>query len=190
MGKLLITAIIVASGILCSCGQSENGVLDGYKEISVDDVSYDLYVPEDWVVDAQRAYTSAHKNETTPANISVMAHELTSKTIFKDDEYDIYWKNSVEPSLKQMFPDLEYVTEAGAYKLDNNSKDAAQYIYTFTVDHGKDSDGTDQKVKYKVQQIILKDETTLYTLTYTASEDQYSEYETEVSDIWYNFRLH
>ena len=183
-----ITAAIVLSLIFCSCGESNNDALPGYKEISAEEVSYDLYVPEGWVVDEQRGYTSAHISDMDTSNISVMAYELSRDTLFPDNEYSTYWKNTVEPSLKQMFPDLEYVTECENYKLDQ--RDAAQYIYTFTVDHGKDNDGTEQKVKYKVQQIILKDGFYVYTLTYTAREDQYSAHETEVSDIWYNFRLH
>ena len=176
--KFCSAALIIAAA-LTSCGSSENGALPGYKEISNDGVSYDLYVPDEWVVDEQTAYTSAHRSTTDPSNISVMAMELTNANNF--EKYEDFWRNSCEPSLKVMFPDLEYVTECKSFILDG--VEAAEYVYTVTMNHGNGNDGAPIKVKYKYQQIIAKKGDTVYTLTFTANEQLYDEAAQDVAAI-------
>lgn len=182
----LITATIALTLSMTSCTSSDGGALPGYKEISNEGVSYDLYVPDEWVVDEQTAYTSAHRSITDPSNISVMALELTSSNNF--EAYEDYWKNSCEPSLKAIFPDLEYEAECRNFILDGIQ--SAEYIYTGTTSHGNGEDGSPIKVKYKFQQIIAKKNGTVYTLTFTANEQLYDEAAEEVAAIWSNFRFH
>ena len=182
----LSAAALTVTALLCSCGGSDGGALPGYKEISNEGVSYDLYVPDEWVIDEQTAFTAAHRSTTDPSNISVMALELTNANNF--ESYDEYWKKSVEPSLKAMFPTIEYVTECKSYNLDGI--EAAEYVYTTTVHHGYNPDGTASEVKYKYQQIIAKKNGTVYTLTFTANEQLYDGAAEEVAAIWSNFRFH
>jgi len=185
----IAAAAFMLSLMLTSCGDSENEVVSGYKEISLEQVGYDLYVPEEWIVDSQTSYTSAHRGDRDPSSISVMAHNLTTDTNYS--AYADYWKSNCEDQLKQMFPDITYERECSPYILAMNpDQEAVEYIYTVTVDHGTDAEGNELKVKYKHQQILVKRDATIYTLTFTATEAMYDDAIEEVTAIWNNVVFH
>ena len=185
----LAAAALLLGLTLSSCGSSDGSVVDGYKEISIENAGYDLYVPEEWIVDSQTAYTSAHRSDRDPSNISVMAHNLTVDTNYAS--YGDYWKSNCEQQLKQMYPDIEYIKEGTPYTLAmNQNQDAAEYVYTVTASHGIDPDGKEVTVKYKIQQILVKRDATIYSLTYTATEEMFDEAIEEVTAIWNNVVFH
>ena len=181
----IIAALAIAATTLVSCGSSEVVIHSGYKEISSEDVSYDLFVPETWIVDRQDSYTAAHRSGMDASNISVMAYELPSDKNFT--AYEDYWK-TYEPTLKAVFTDLEYISENEKRTVSNI--EAAEYVYTATMNHGLDSDGTESIVPYKIQQILVKKEGTIYILTYTAQQAAYDDAFEEVNNIWDYFCFH
>jgi len=58
------------------------------------------------------------------------------------------------------------------------------------MNHGLDSAGKPNEVKYKVQQILTRKNATLYTLTYMATEKQFDINAAEVAEIWGYTRFH
>lgn len=182
--KLAAAALTLAL-TLGSCGASEGAALPGYKEISNEDVSYDLFVPDEWIVDRADNYTLAHRSDSDTSNISVMAYELTSANNF--ESYEDYWK-IYEPTRTSVFPDLEYIKEGESFTLDGI--EAAEYVYTASMNHGLDADGNESIVPYKFQQIVAKKGSRVYILTFTAQTAAYDEASEEVAAIWSNFRFH
>ena len=67
--------LIIVAGIITSCGASPV-TITGFKKISDDGVSYDLFVPDEWIADISTGVTSAYYSSLDTSNISVMAFEL------------------------------------------------------------------------------------------------------------------
>lgn len=163
----IIAILCVLALALCgmfSCGEESSAPM-GFKEISDEALTYHLYVPDDWTADLSTGITSAYYSGIDPSNISVTAFELDYGITSLDD----YWA-MIEPDLKAVFPDLEYVDQSDA-KLDG--VDAKQYIYTASMS-GK---------SYKFMQLIAVKSNTIYTFTYTAEADKYDEHIEDVLAI-------
>ena len=159
----LAIALVLASALLFSCGKANSGTAPmGFKEISNDGVTYDLYVPDEWTADISTGVTSAYYSGRDPSNISMMAFELDRTFTGVAD----YWA-SYEPDLKAMFPDLEY-TDQSEVTLDGVP--AMQYIYT----------GTLSDLTYKIMQLVAIKDNTIYIFTYTATVDKY---DTHIEDV-------
>ncbi len=179
MKKLIkITAAALFSILLClqlaSCqNEGESDVPTGFKEISSDDVTYDLFVPEEWTADISTGVTAAYYSGQDPSNISLMAQELDRSV----DSVEEYWAK-YEPSLKSVFPDLEYVGEPDSGTLDGVP--AVQYTYTATVTN----------TAYKFMQLVAFKDSTVYVFTYTATADNYDTHIGEIIDILKNFKFH
>lgn len=171
ISALVAAALMMAT--LVSCGEDTDSAPLGFKEISNDGVSYDLYVPDEWTTDISTGVTAAYYSGIDPSNISMMAFELSGKEVTSIADYWAIY----EPSLKAMFPDLEYVGEPDEVTLDEVP--AMQYIYT----------GTVADVQYKLMQIVAIKNASVYIFTYTAETAKYDEHIEDVLAIldYFNF---
>lgn len=191
----LILAALMAALTVASCGQSDTDAPLDYKEISSDDVEYDLYVPEEWQEDITTGMTAAYYSSQDPSNISMIAFELdgTVKTI------EDYW-NSYLPSLVAVFPDIAFENvpeeESETTEGDPSGTEAVKvgepeqltlggvpalaYNYTASM----------SGVKYKFYQVIAFRSARVYIFTYTAETANYDSHIEDVVGILGNFRFH
>lgn len=186
----LITALTVAS-----CGQSNEDAPLDYKEISSDDVEYDLYVPEEWQEDITTGMTAAYYSSQDPSNISMIAFELdgTVKTV------EDYW-NSYLPSLIAVFPDIAFENvpaeesettaddsaETEAVKVGEPEQLTLDGVPALAYNYTASMSGT----KYKFYQVIAFRNAQIYIFTYTAEVTNYDSHIEDVVGILGNFRFH
>ena len=160
----LIATALAAATLLCACTQTDGEAPMGYKEISNDGVSYDLYVPDEWIADVSTGMTAAYCSNADPSSVSMIAFDLDN-----DDPKTVedYWAK-YEPSLKALFTDFEYVGEPDNTKLDDT--DAIAYTYT----------GTLTGTQYKMMQVVTIKDAQVYIFTYTATAEKYDAHFDEV----------
>ncbi len=161
----LLCVILTAAALFCGCTQQDGEAPMGFKEISNDGVSYNLYVPDEWISDISTGVTAAYYSNVDPSNVSVIAFDLTADTA---TNIEGYWA-TYEPSLKALFSNFEYVGEPDKIKLDGT--DATAYTYT----------GTLTDVQYKVMQVVTIKDAQVYVFTYTATAEKY---DTHFEDVW------
>ena len=160
-----LAAVLMSASVFTSCGKEATTIL-GFKEISDDGVSYDLFVPDEWVSDISTGVSAAYYSAIDPSNISVMAFELDNEVRSLPEYWETY-----EPGLKAVFPDLTYVGEPEETKLDGVP--AMQYIYT----------GTMANTNYKIMQIVSMHDARVHIFTYTAETVKYDEHIEDVLAI-------
>ncbi len=167
----LIITLLLALTMLASCTQADPTAPMGFKRISNDGVTYNLYVPDEWISDVSTGVTSAYFDARDPSNISMMAFGLDG-TIFSVEDY---WKN-YEPDLKAIFPDLEYV-DTDEITLDGVP--GMQYIYTASM----------SDLNYKIMQLVTIKDNQVYIFTYTATTDMYDKHIEDVIAILDHFEF-
>ncbi len=161
----LLAVILAATTVFCACGRQEGEAPMGFKEISNDGVSYNLYVPDEWISDISTGVTAAYYSNVDPSNISMIAFDLTANDT---PTVEGYWEK-YEPSLKTLFTDFEYVGEPDKTTLDG----VEATVYTYT--------GTMTDVQYKIMQVVAIRNAQVYIFTYTASADKY---DSHFEDVW------
>lgn len=161
----LLSALLLAVSLLSACGEQTTEIM-GFKEISAEGHSYNLFVPDEWVTNASDGVTSAYVAANDRSNVSVTAFALTNdiSTIDKLWEYN-------EPALKAVYPDLEYICNGVETTLDGAA--AKEYIYT----------GTMTGTKYTFRQIIALYKGDFYIFTYTADSEKYAEHQEDIQAI-------
>ncbi len=198
----LILAALITVLTAASCAQSDTDAPLDYKEISSDDVEYDLYVPEEWQPDISTGMTAAYYSSQDPSNISMIAFELdgTVKTI------EDYW-NSYLPSLIAVFPDIAFENVPAEEDDSANVSETAEgetTAETETVKVGEPEhltlDGVPalaysytasmSGVNYKFYQVISFHSAQIYIFTYTAEVANYDAHIEDVVGMLGNFRFH
>ncbi len=169
----LIFAVILSTSVMVSCGNVDSDAPMGFKEISDEGVTYDLFVPEEWTADISTGVTAAYYSGKDPANISLIAYELDGSVTSIADYWETY-----EPSLKAVFSDLEYIHDPEELELDGVP--AVQYVYT----------GTMVNMSYKFMQIVAFKDAKVYIFTYTAEESRYDAHFEDIIAILAEFRFH
>lgn len=166
--SVLTAAVLAAILLLCACGSNDDSAPElGWKEISNDGVSYNLYVPDEWISDISTGMTAAYVSNVDSSNISVIAFDLPSGEVTTIADY---WK-TYEPGLKAVFTDFAYVGEADQTKLDD--ADALAYTYT----------GTVAGTEYKIMQVVALKDAQVYIFTYTATAERYDSHFEDVFAI-------
>lgn len=201
----LILAAIMTALTVSSCAESDTDAPLDYKEISSDDVEYDLYVPEEWHEDITTGMTAAYYSSQDPSNISMIAFELDGTVKSIED----YW-NSYLPSLIAVFPDIafENVPDGQETAIDETAAESetaeGDSAETEAVRVGEPEqltlDGVPalaygytasmSGIKYKFYQVISFRNATIYIFTYTAEVANYDSHIEDVVGILGNFRFH
>ena len=175
MKKLIALALaaFIGAASLTACAGTDGNAPMGFKEISEEGVTYDLFVPDEWTADISTGVTAAYYSGKDPANISMIGFELDGSVTSIANYWETY-----EPSLKAVFPDLTYVHEPEEFKLDGVT--AMQYVYT----------GTMVDTEYKFMQIVAFKDAKVYIFTYTAEAANYDAHFEDVFAILANFKFH
>ncbi len=160
----LIAVLLLALSLLTGCGKETTEIM-GFKEISIDGHAYDLFVPDEWVLNTSTGVTSAHAaNDKSSISLTVYDIKDGINTI------DALWESN-EPTLKCIFPDLEYICNGVETKLDGVM--AKEYIFT----------GTLAGESYTIRQIIALHDGYFHTFTYTALSDNYESHSEDIKAI-------
>ncbi|MBQ8249568.1 MAG: hypothetical protein IJY93_06780 [Clostridia bacterium] len=160
----LLAAVLLAASLFSGCGEETTEIM-GFKEISADGHAYDLFVPDEWVLNTSTGVTSAY-DANDRSNVSVTVCEVKSDIT----TIDALWAAN-EPTLKAAFTDFEYICNGVETKLDGVI--AKEYIYT----------GTMADETYTQRQIIALHEGYFYTFTYTAFSEKYEEHTEDIQAI-------
>lgn len=169
MAAVLILCFAVA---LASCGDNTSDAPKGMKKIESDFIDYNLYVPEAWTIDTTSGFASAYI-PTDKSSISLLTMTGTRAYSSIDDYVDEY-KNE----LMSTFANVEFIEdECIIGGISFGSIDAARIVYTI-----KTGDST-----YKYMQMVTASGIYVYTLTYTALEENFDEHTEDVANIISNF---
>lgn len=161
----LLAAFLLTASMFTSCGKEATEIM-GFKEISADGHSYDLFVPDEWILNTSTGFTSAYAAPDDRSNVSVTSFVANNEI----SSIDALWE-STEPSLKAVYPDIEYVCSGVETTLDGAP--AKEYIFTGTVD----------EVTYTVRQIVALYKGDFYMFTFTALPDKYEEHTEDIAAI-------
>lgn len=172
---LVISLLITVSVIFTACsGNSQNtdGIPEGMKLFSGENVDYTAYVPETWVVDMSTGTLGAYVSSVDNSNISIAGYVLDEAATTLDQ----YWKN-YEEDYKKTFSDMEYTEDTKDITVD--SLPAKQYTYTATV----------TGIQYKFRQVVCINSGKVYILTYTSTPDLFDSHTDDINDIISTFKF-
>ena len=160
--------------LLCACsggGADENGVSvpSGTQNAAASEASYYMFVPQDWIAQRYGASTMV-----TVSPYSTVSLYMTS---FESDKDVIsYWEES-RADFERALSEFRAEEPNDTY-MDENAAKSFRFF-------GKYEGGTE----YGFLQCIAKKDGRLYVLTYTASMDEFEEYEKSVDGILSYFKF-
>ena len=158
--------------LLCACagGADENGVAvpNGTKNAAASEASYYMFVPTDWLADPY--------GENTMVTVSTYSSVSLSLTSFESDKTpEAYWEESRADFARTL-------TDFRAEEAENASMDGvAAKRFRFFGKYGETEHG--------FMQCVCKKDGRLYVLTYTASMDEFAEYEKSVDGVLSYFKF-
>ncbi|MBP3436990.1 MAG: hypothetical protein J6K61_03670 [Clostridia bacterium] len=152
---------------LAACSGNGDGTPDGFQKASLDKAcSYELYVPESWVVSSgsETDYTMTSIAATDPCSLSVAVVDT-----LVDQTYDTYWQEKQE-EYKKLF-DTFTPDEASAQGAVVNGSNWDGRRYLFNATYGEK--------EYRCMQIFIPHSSSLvegyrlYVVTYMAQKDHF-----------------
>jgi hypothetical protein len=171
-----ITALILALITvltLASCAKEE-GVPDGYKKISDDNIGYSLFVPELW---EESGPSGAIAGAGDTSKVSLMGFDAGEAMNTEE-----VWNTHYE-SLKEAFGEINLISEGKDTYLGKNP--AKEYIYTANI-AGKEYKFL-QIIYFTRNETLISSQPEAYIFTFTATtenfEKHYESDDGEVSEI-------
>jgi len=140
-----------------------DGVPEGMKLVTDNDVAYRFFAPESWVMGDAEAAALVYASDTDRSNVTVMSYDP------KADGYGVadYWEY-VEKHYKDTLTDYTPASEPAAGKM--GGKNATVYEYTYTL----------SGVTYKCRQAMCVYSYMIVVMTYTALPENYDAHLPEV----------
>lgn len=174
--KKILSLILVFSLLLLlvSCGKEPDGIPDGMKPIENENVSYTMFIPEDWIEDLSIGITSAKTSDNSNVSMQMMTPSGSYASA------DAYFRTDYFPKLESTFKSVVLLEEECSITNQTFGADglgAVKYVYTV------ESDGA----TYKIMQYFMVNAGYLYIFTYTAQESLFAEHLEDVSMIVKNF---
>ena len=139
---------------------------EGMKLASNDDVAYRFYVPASWILDKNLPTSSAYVSESDRSNVNVTVYMPEVDHI---ESVDNYWATCLEELKKGM--DIEGEITSTEVTLDG--RPGKTYEYTGVIS-GK---------TYRFAQTITSYRGMIYTVTYTATANNYDTHRAAYADI-------
>lgn len=146
---------------------------EGMKLISTDERPYRFFVPKSWIVNNSTDATAAYASKDDSSNVSVQMYMSDNEKQTVED----YWK-LCEEGYSSIFGE-SYRPVSSADDVEVNGLTGKKYV--FTVKTG----GED----YRIMQVIVQKGVMFYTITYTATEENFDKHMSEVSDMIKNFSV-
>ncbi len=169
--SILVTIFLIITTLLCSCG-GDAEVPAGMKAVeSSDDLSYNFFIPKDWIQDLSTGVVSAYYSTGDTSNISITTYNIDNYEKTLDDYVEEYMtgldENLGEFTLSEGYPQNTLLGGIGASKL--------EYTATFS--------GT----QYKYMQLLCIYRGNMYVFTYTSNAEKYDSHMEEVNFMLDNF---
>ena len=161
---------VFESFLLCEMPEKPNDSITdkktpvGMKIASADQLQYRLYVPTSWVCSSESGVSEAYVDKAGKPNVTVTVFSPSD-----DITVDSYWKMCEEEYGKQ----LSDYTFIGSAERTVAERDAVCYTYTAT--HG----GTSMKL----MQTVIKYQSMMYSITYTATAEDFDTYLADVNSM-------
>ena len=141
---------------------------EGMKACFGKDVAYRFYVPADWVIDPDSPIYAAYVGADR-TSVSVVPYMPTVERLSVAE----YFTMTREQLEKVYGEGAMVVDEEKTHKENLGSREATVYEYTLTIDG----------VVYRYRQYIAAYRSMMYSLTYTATEENFDKHMTELADI-------
>ena len=141
---------------------------EGMKACFGKDVAYRFYVPADWVIDPDSPIYAAYVG-TDRTSVSVVPYMPTVERLSVAE----YFTMTREQLEKVYGEGAMVVDEDKTHKENLGSREATVYEYTLTIDG----------VVYRYRQYIAAYRSMMYSLTYTATEENFDKHTAELADI-------
>ncbi|MBQ9086373.1 MAG: DcrB-related protein [Clostridia bacterium] len=160
---------IISSFVLCEKGTDNGQELvdkntpDGMEIASADQIEYRFYVPKAWVCNADSGVSEAYYPESGKPNVTVTSYAPETSISVKD-----YFLRC-EEEYKTVLPAYERTAEPAERTVSGRS--AYTYTYTATVE------GT----QITIMQTLFAYNEHIYSITYTALTDRFSEHLADVN---------
>ena len=141
---------------------------EGMKACFGKDVAYRFYVPADWVIDPDSPIYAAYVGADR-TSVSVVPYMPTVERLSVAE----YFTMTREQLEKVYGEGAMVVDEDKTHKENLGSREATVYEYTLTIDG----------VVYRYRQYIAAYRSMMYSLTYTATEENFDKHMAELADI-------
>ncbi len=143
-----------------------DGVPEGMKLVTNNDVAYRFFAPESWVVGDAEAASLVYASDTDRSNVTVLSYNPDA------DGYGVadYWEY-VEKHYKDTLADYTPASEPVAGKM--GGKNATVYEYTYSMGG----------VTYKCRQAVCVYSYMIVVMTYTALPENYDTHLPEVEQM-------
>lgn len=138
----------------------------GMQLASNDDVAYRFYVPKSWILDKNLPTSSAYVSESDRSNVNVTVYMPEEDHIESVDDY-------FATCLEQLKKGMEIVGEVTGTEVTLDGRPGKTYEYTGVVS-GK---------TYRFAQTVTSYRGMIYTITYTATEENYDTHRATYLDI-------
>ncbi len=173
--KRVIAILLLLALAICfvACGDDNDGVPEGMKDVAVENATFLLYVPELWLSQSQGGVSGALSPK---GNANVIA------TSYLPDTYQTptsYWEEKCLPQYTAALSEFT-VIEAECAQATLGGMNAQKYVFMHKMG--------DQL--YKQMQLIAVEGGMVYTVQYTAiAGEAYDEWKSDVDSICANFTL-
>ena len=158
-------------------GETPSGVEipEGMKLASFDEQPYLFFVPEDWVINEGSVISAAYVSEEDKSNVSLQMYMVSEKEI--DKTVEEYFAEC-EERYKKVFASYTLI-EDECGEIEMAGKKARRYVYE--IENGG--------VKYKQLQAIVVKGGVFYTLTYTATPENFDSHLADVEKMIEAFNI-
>ena len=168
---ILLLLVLVTS--FAACGSKNDGTPDGMKNVAVENATFYLYVPEEWLSQSQGGISGAVSPRN---NANVIA------TTYLPDSYltvQSYWDEKCLNEYTATLNEFTVLTEE-CKETSLGGVNAYQYVFTHKIG----------EQVYKQMQVITVDGGMIYTVQYTAvAGEAYDEWLADAFKICANFTL-
>ncbi|MCI8589505.1 MAG: DUF1795 domain-containing protein [Clostridiales bacterium] len=165
MKKISLFLLVLCLLAFTACSRKASDAPNGMQTASNEYSDFNLYVPDNWIVETSTGVITAKYSDSVMANISMMALSLSNDIT----TIDAYW-DSFKETFGQTFADWQEETTEDML-LDGVA--AKKYIYT----------GTVASIEAKYMQVLCIRQGAVYIFTYTASPEKFDDYVNDVTKM-------
>lgn len=167
-----IALVLCIAAALVSCGNDTTDAPKGMTKVESEFIDYNLYVPDTWTIDTTSGFASAYV-PTDKSSVSLLT--MTGTRAYSSiDDYVEEYKNE----LSSTFANVEFIDEESIIGgISFGGIDAARIVYKISVGEST----------YKYLQMVTASGIYVYTLTYTALEENFDAHTEDVAKIIDNF---
>ena len=168
---LMLLAVLCLGAVACS---KEDDTPEGMQNVSIENATFDLFVPAGWVAQTSSGISGARVSNTDTSNVTVTVY-LPAEVLTAESYWQNYCLSEYQNGVLKNFSVVE--EKCGDTTL--GGLNAKKYVFVYTLD-GK---------SYEVMQVLTVKDDNVYTLTFTAESANFAGHEENMESIRSNFRF-